>query len=179
MVKNEMSTSGFFIKNDYLPEEQQKIIKNIITDYQIPWYYHKTTAFDENTKNQKPQMCHYLYNDGNICSPHYYDIMNQFYIPEFSTHRLNRIKFNLNFPHHNRKLIKPHLDLVSGRGVSYLYYPITSDGPTFVWHNRWKKQKIHPIQGRIIRIPGNMYHTGNIPYKYERRIVMNIVFEEN
>lgn len=173
-----MKKPGFFVKDNYLPLDKQEIIKNIITKYQTPWYYHETTAFDKDTKNQKPQLCHYLYMDEQIRSPHYHDIMDQFSMPEFKTHKLNRVKFNLNLPYKHRRLIKPHWDLVSGRGVSYIYYPITSDGPTVVWHNKWQTEKIDPIQGRMIRIPGDMHHTGNTPYKYDRRIVMNIVFEE-
>jgi len=172
-----MSTSEFYIKDGFFPIEEQELIKNIITDYQTPWYYHETTAYDKNTKNQRPQLCHYLYNDGKVCSPHYHDIMEYFSLPEFYTHKLNRIKFNLTLPYKNRKTIKPHWDTPNGKGVSYIYYPITSDGPTIVWHNKWKKQKIDPVQGRMIRMPGNMHHTGNNPYKYNQRIVMNIVFE--
>ena len=174
-----MGKKGFIVQDNFLQQREQNLIKNIVTLYELPWFYHETTAYDEDEKNQRPQMCHYLYYENSVSSKYYHDIMSCFFLPEFNdpAFRLSKIKLNLNMPYKDRKLIRPHTDLNGEPGITYLYYPITSDGPTTVWHNRWQTQKIDPIQGRMVKLPGDMLHTGNNPYKYHRRMVLNIVFE--
>ena len=171
--------SELLIQDNAIPEREQNYIKNVVTSYDLPWFYNETTAWDKDTKNQRPQFCHYLFYDNYVGSKYFQEFMNCLPIPEINNgYRLNKLKLNLTMPWKNRSVIKPHTDLNGAPGITYLYYPITSDGPTIVWRNRWRKQKIDPIQGRLVRMSGDMLHTGSNPHKYDRRIVLNIVLEK-
>ena len=163
--------------NNFITIEEQEEIKKIFCSDTISWYYNPTTIL--NNKRNRPQFTHRIYADGKVCSDHYSLIHKIFskVIPEFQTHTLNRIKANLNLAHSNRKILPPHQDLSGGEGIVYIYYVEDSDGPTIIHENRFKKIKINPKQGRLVRFPATTLHSGNVPRKYERRTVINFVFE--
>ena len=45
------------------------------------------------------------------------------------------------------------------------------------FYDGWRKRKVNPKQGRLVRFPSDTTHSTNVPFKYEKRIVLNIVFE--
>ena len=71
-------------------------------------------------------------------------------------------------------------------GISYLYYVNDSDGPTRLYpkmksfndfiYQKYFPQKIHSKQGRLIKMSTKVWHTSDIPRKFNRRIVGNFVF---
>ena len=164
------------IIDDALPHYAQESIKNILLHPTFPWYYRDITMEGLHPSKNKHHFIHsLLYND--MSKDHYFDnIMRFFSFPEFETHRLSRVQFNLNTPYKRRYIdnIK-HEDLPGSGGVSYLYYPIDSDGPT-TFYDGWRKRKVNPKQGRLVRFPSDTIHSTNVPFKYEKRIVLNIVF---
>lgn len=186
------------IFDNFIPENNQMIVGGVLRDLYFPWYYNTTTikytenSLDFNKKylkwwqrkfpinNNKPQFTHTFYKNGEIKSNYFEIIKNSFfdYIPEFQTHNLDRIKANLTYPYRDRSILMPHRDLDGKDGVIYLYYVEDSDGPTIVFDENGKMQKIHPKQGRVLKMSALTYHSSNVPNKYEKRVVINIVFSK-
>ena len=180
------------IIDDALPHYAQESIKNIILRPDFPWYYRDRTVEDLPPSRNKHQFIHSLwYNDtsrhpnlgaGNSrCyhkSHHFENVMGLFsFLPEFQTHSLNRVQFNLNTPYKRRYIDNMiHTDNEDPHSITYLYYCIDSDGPT-TFYGKWRKRRVHPKQGRMVRFSSNTRHSINIPFKYEKRIVLNIVFQ--
>ena len=161
-----------------IPEYQSDSIKKVITDLSFPWYYNPGTLFD-NSFRDKHQWVHTLVRDGKIGSNYSESIFNIIrpFIPEFETHFLYRSKINCNTPYKRRESILPHIDDHTSKGsVSYIYYVHDSDGPTRIYENWWRTIKVNPKQGRLLRFTSDTRHSGNIPYKFETRTVINFVF---
>ncbi len=185
------------IFDNFIPEYNQMIVGGILSNSHFPWYYNKNTIrYAENSVNfnkkylkwwqrkfsmrNRPQFTHTFYKNNEIKSDYFNTIKESFvdFIPEFKTHNLDRIKANLTYPHKNESILMPHLDLAGKDGVIYLYYVEDSDGPTIVFDEHRNMQKIHPKKGRVLKMSALTYHSGNVPKKYERRTVINIVFSE-
>ncbi len=156
------------VKDDIIIPYHQERLKELINSIHFPWYFSETTlgggGYDAF------QFIHLLMK-GDHTSEWYESIIHCFTIlPEFRTHRLVRAKLNLRTPY--KKKIKPLFHEDSDKGISYIYYFIDSDGPTL-----FKGKKVQPKQGRIIRFPANQLHSGSYPHKYDKRIVLNLLFE--
>ena len=163
------------VKN-LLTNMQVLSLEKLVSEQTFPWYYCSTTL-GNGAKKDKGQFVHNLYGEGK------YEwngrLILQFFegkLPEFKTHNLIRAKINLTTPYKNRNEY-PHTDLETPNSISYLYYFHDSDGPTFFYPNPWKKIKVHPKRGKLVRFPSNLKHSGNNPTKYEKRIVMSLVFD--
>ena len=158
-------------------------LERLVSDESFPWYYSSITL-GNGEKKDKGQLVHMLYEEGKV-KDNYSKLILQFFgrLPEFQTHNFIRAKINLTTPYKNSKEY-PHIDLEtpndrlkkSHHSISYLYYFHDSDGPTFFYPNWWKKIKVHPKRGKLVRFPSNLKHSGNNPTKYERRTVMSLVF---
>lgn len=171
-----MKRKNLDVYDNYLPKINENSIKKIVTDYTFPWYWNPTTAGDANTKNQKYQFTHTLFSNGRINSDYFNSICSCLNYPEFSTHELLRIKLNLNVPYKNNKIVAPHIDTDIEGAITYLYYCIDSDGPTIIHENWWKRKKVNPRQGRVLRFDSSIYHTSTAPKFNDRRIVINTIF---
>ena len=170
-----------------IPLGCQKIVKEIAENKGLEWFYtDQTISVDYNFN--KHQFTHMLYKDDTgPCSDVYDKIMEFFQFPEFKTHSLVRAQFNLNTPY-KRKYIDDiiHVDAYDSDHVSYLYYVHDTDGPTTFYDSnvdivkykpsRWHKRTVHPKQGRMVKFSSNIKHSSNVPFKYERRIVFNVIF---
>ena len=111
-------------------------------------------------------------------------------LPEFKTHNLIRGKINITLPYKKRYHLSPHIDFPHPDAVSYLYYVEDTDGPTVIWNKKYdkfiednpspswwlKKTKVHPQQGRLVKFSANMLHSGNVPYNYNSRTVLSLLF---
>lgn len=168
--------NNFEIYDDYLPKTNQEQIKRIVADSTFPWYWNPTTAGTLETKNQKYQFTHTLFANGQIISDYFNYITSLLNLSEFNTHKLERIKLNLNVPYKNNKIVKPHIDTNIPGAITYLYYCIDSDGPTIIYENWWKRRKVNPRQGRMLKFDSSIYHTSTVPRKNDRRIVINCIF---
>jgi len=173
------------MKIDYLelqPRYARTIIEGLLTSDCFPWFYNTTTVSNLNDKENRPQFTHAFYRDDKINSDYYDTIYSVFgdKIPEFQTHKLHRIKANLQVQHADRKIIKPHQDMGGDPGVIYLYYPIDSDGCTHFYDDPEDKpvKSIKPKKGTMIRFDAKTFHTGEVPVHSRRRIVLNFVFGE-
>ncbi len=164
-----------------LPFYAQNTLEKIFTDFNFPWYYRPTTI-DIDPRINKHQFVHTIYDGAG--KEHYYENVMRFFsfLPEFQTHLLYRVQINLNTPYKRRYIDNlKHIDLEDSQhkpikgGCTYLYYPIDSDGPT-TFFGKWRKYKVHPKKGTLVKFPCDTPHSPNVPFKYERRIVLNIVF---
>ena len=174
------------VKDDFISLQRQTHIKNIVEDRQnFLWECGDTTTWPNIPP--KKQMIHSLVYAGQATSNYTDHIIGCFQeLPEWNTHDLFRAKINLNFPHKTRNFIAPHTDFSHPEAVTYLYYIGDSDGLTVIYDDIvkdtptpsfwWKKTRIKPKQGRAVRFPSNILHSGNVPYKYPERIVLNLIF---
>ena len=181
------------ILDDFIPIHYQNHIKNMVDN--MPFFMGDTTRWKEFGGRMK-QFTHVLYQDptyGDDASESTY--CNQFIelfkeLPEFKTHRLHRAKLNITLPYKKRYVLAQHTDMHNPEGITILYYINDSDGPTIIYNKRgekydtpkpppwwWKKTKVLPKQGRLVRFPSNTIHSGNVPYKYDSRIVLNLIFK--
>ena len=163
------------VKN-LLTNMQVLSLEKLVSEQTFPWYYCSTTL-GNGAKKDKGQFVHELYAQGEL-EENYGELILEFFtkLPEFKTHNLSRAKINLTTPYKNSNEY-PHTDLDTPNSISYLYYFHDSDGPTFFYPNWWKKIKVHPKRGKLVRFPSNLKHSGNNPTKYERRTVMTLIFE--
>ena len=165
-----------------LPLYAQNVIEKIVTDHYFQWYYRPTTI-DIDPRINKHQFVHHIYDQG-VELINYENVMRFFsFLPEFQTHSLHRAQINLNTPYKRRYIDNlKHIDLIDANdkpvkgGCTYLYYPIDSDGPT-TFFGKGRKYKVHPKKGTLVKFPCDTPHSSNVPFKYERRIVLNIVFQ--
>ena len=161
-----------------IPLYASNTIKEIIGHPSFPWYYNSTTVDGAPTSQDKHQLVHNICKFNTSGSPHSDSIYTHLapYIPEFYTHTLERCKINLNTPYKRKQVILPHIDHTTKGAVSYIYYVHDSDGPTRFYKSKWKTEKVYPKQGRLVRFPSNTLHSGNVPYKFENRTVVNFIF---
>ncbi len=167
----------FEVIDDAIPRYAQDSIKNIVTDLDFPWYYRDRTMGGLDPRKEKHHLVHFVYASGEK-NFHYDNVMGFFsFLPEFQTHNLCRVQFNLNTPYKRRYIDNMiHTDNEDPHSITYLYYCIDSDGPT-TFYGKWRKRRVHPKQGRLVKFSSNTRHSINVPFKYEKRIVLNIVFE--
>ena len=150
-------------------------LERLVSDESFPWYYCPITL-GKGAKKDKGQFVHSLYEEGKVQNNYGKMILQYFSrLPELKTHNLIRAKINFTTPYKN-SIKYPHIDLETPNSISYLYYFHDSDGPTFFYPNRWKKIKVNPKRGKLVRFPSNLKHSGSNPIKYERRTVMSLVF---
>ena len=163
------------IKN-YLSKENEDKLEDLLKQPYFPWYWYPTTAHTEWEPNQKSFFQHHVYLSDDSRSDLYPIIMDMFKFEEFETHKLNRIKANLYIKHYNRELIRPHMDLNGKGGITYIYYPETSDGPTRFYIDD-EVIEVDPVKGDMIKFDTRILHTSDVPREYERRTCINFVFE--
>ena len=169
------------VLDDNLPLNFQIHIKDMIM--KMPFQLEDVTTWKE--IEQRKQFVHILHNESE-----YYDRIISFFkvLPEFKTHRLHRAKININLPYKTKSSLTPHTDSYISNSITYLYYVNDSDGPTIIYNKRgqkydtpkppwwWKKTKVLPKQGRLVRFPSDSVHSGNVPHTHSSRIVLNLIF---
>ena len=173
------------ILDDFIPIHYQNHIKTMVDD--IPFFMSDTTGWKE--IEQMKQFVHILYQRNEYESEHCNKIIELFRgLPEFKTHRLHRAKLNITLPYKKRYVLAPHTDMYNSKSITYLYYINDSDGPTIIYNKRgqkydtpkppwwWKKTKVLPKQGRLVRFPSDSVHSGNVPHTHSSRIVLNLIF---
>jgi hypothetical protein len=183
-----------FIFDDIINTEEQEEIKKILfEDDNINWFFKKDiTKYTNSNKQKRPGFSHYFIIDKKINST-------------FSNLPLNIIKnsckklnFNLTEIIQSRSFLQlplnkkflgkgvdtPHID-IEEEHIVILYYVNNSDGDTYIYENKYEKNKqvnykdlkikkiISPKQGRVIVFNGSLYHTGQQPINNIRCIINN------
>lgn len=197
------------IIDNLLPESYVSHIENQVTSPFFPWFsYGKTFVFtederqvyknaisDENTIDVY-QFSHAAFIDGKINSNYFELIKPIFWFLEqregIVCKEILRVKFNhlakdITFP--DNCYHPPHSDVsneTSDNAKILLYYPITSDGDTFIF-NEYSKHgvlpekltlsgRVSPIRGRAVLLDAKRFHASSSPKISDQRIALNMVF---
>lgn len=177
------------ILDDFIPIESQNIIERIVESTDFKWICVDTVnypkEYNSSYKPNKKQFEHHLVKNHQVVSKYFKPIFDNLLLPEFEKYKILRAKVNLNVPGKRKKFITPHTDSFVSGSKSIIYYINDSDGETIIYNNRfssnsspkfwWNKTKIKPQKGRIIKFPSNILHSGNVPYNFSTRLVINIV----
>ena len=168
------------ISDNSVSRANQERIKQLIMHREFPWYFNDTTlsGYDRN-KNDLFQWVHILQVNAKQKSTLKEPILKclRGAIPELETHRLIRAKLNLNTPYKRGNIALKHTDCQEKDRIVYIYYVNDSDGPTILYTNKWRPHKVHPKQGRLLKMPSSLSHSGNLPYHNNTRIVLNLLFQ--
>ena len=172
--------------DDYVPRPNQVIMSGLLNNSKLPWYYNpRTTHSTERYQRHQYTNTFFRFGEPTQSEDDFRILRNVLPFPEYDTHTLWRIKFNMTNPYKNRGIISPHID-VEVPGIVYLYYAVDSDWDTRLYPNlekgygrwwKWSKEiRVSPKQGRVIRMSSDLWHSSCVPHVYEKRIVGNFVF---
>lgn len=190
------------IIDNFLPKSLENKIANIFLDPNTTWslnssvindnlYNNDKVILDHNTKDS-PQLVHPMLIDGKVYSENFHICSTLLYFLEsnkkISIKNLHRIKTNLLFNLNNFKNNEyhpAHVDSCEKDTKTLIYYPIDSDGDTFLFNEFYpasKKQTlsinntISPKQGRAVFFDSNRFHAGSNPIKTQIRLSINFIF---
>jgi hypothetical protein len=178
--------------DDALPEEEFKVLENIVfDDGKFPWYYVDSSAFSDPRDDCNGSWFHNVYRDGYYSSV--YDVfmraINSYILPKVDSNykTVDRIRIGKHTHLKENYVNGAHVDLVVPHKVAILYMN-DSDGPTFLYKNRYKDtqfipketleimEKIDPKRNRLLIFDGLNFHASSYPKDTRRRIVVNINF---
>jgi len=178
--------------------DQNKFLEELY-NVEFPWYLQKTTtAITETNTAIKDNLCcdtiglvHVVYDEEKgPNSPLYHPIFNTLnnFLQEnnLQLDKLLRIKSNLVFKNveNSEKYHTPHIDNEENH-YTLLYYVNDSDGPTYLFDNKFDGtkqnltviEKINPKKGRAILFDGHYYHASSNPIINDYRLVINYNFK--
>ena len=186
------------IVDDFLNEEEQLNIKDLLLSSNFPWYFNKVNAIidDENLYNQfseiNPQFTHSILNsDGSSTNEFYIDRINPLLnkIETFFSlerKKLFRCKANmlLNTNQKSGNYNLPHMDIINPKAKSIIYYVNESDGDTIFFkenESTMKKElnidfRISPKMGRVLFFDSYNYHTSSCPETHKYRVIINTIY---
>lgn len=187
------------IYDDILSPEEADFFDKAFNDPYIDWYwlqvgtvapYYNEVDGDENTI-EYPQLTHTIVKDGKSTKsrryPEFAKLLNAFFDRTRNPYtKIVRARINLQ-PQFNGSdsyfYNTPHFDGVEQPHMVLLYYPIDSDGDTYIFnrqHGDPKPEKyeiletITPKKGRFALFDGKWFHTGRHPAKSKSRLVLNV-----
>ena len=144
----------------------------------------KQSFLDKRTVNS-PQFTHvfYIQESGSI-SDHTSKVENVLKYIDTNTKELyvDRIKSNLNVnltDYKKENYQPPHKDSPLEIFKSLLYYVNDSDGDTYFFDRNMNiVDAVSPKKNRAILFSSNILHAGSNPIRSNKRIVINIIFED-
>ncbi len=99
-------------------------------------------------------------------------------VPEFDTHRLTRAQANCVHKTETAQITPPHRDF-DKPGCVYIYYVNDSDGDTILFDQDGNVEvKVTPEAGHLLRIDSGQWHCQTTPVRTDRRMVINLNFEQ-
>jgi hypothetical protein len=181
--------------DNFLPEQYQNSIENLLLSFTFPWYINNNTIGDsydyqygkDNTTENR-QFTHMFFNAGVVTSDYYGQISLLSYHlmlkENIDTTNVLRIKANLNiafknYPneHHYAK----HIDFQDGTlATTCIYYVNDSDGDTifFTPDGATEIKRISPKKGRLVYFDSTIPHAGCPPKNNQVRSVLNFNFKK-
>jgi hypothetical protein len=152
--------------DNFLPEEDFKILQKIVMGKTIPWYFAKETNFGAKQLSDF-YFCHTLYN----CNPvsDYYEVFVNKLISKLDLFALRRVKLNC-YPW-SEKLIehKLHIDYPEKHKALILYFN-TCNGFTMFENNT----KIESVENRGLLFDGSKKHRSTNCTNDKARFNINI-----
>lgn len=182
--------------DDFLPEDLQDQIENLILDGNVKYQYSPYTLPPNfNQKFQEgSQLVNVFVNNMNFVDNTSLltgDMSHFFLLPiqiaclklgiKFNFNQLLRAKINLKFKQQSKLdnfINPPHKDNDYLNSLIGIYYINNSDGDTIIYEGTEEKflkpiKNISPKKGRMILMDGNLYHSSSHPLKTEIRTVIN------
>jgi hypothetical protein len=168
-----------------LPNSYANEIKSALMSDVFPWYFNEH-IIPEN-KSKSCQFTHTIIKNNEYKS----DIVNLIkpiiYFIEDKTNiqikNIHRIKANLRTQENISTNCKYtiHQDINNINYKSFVYYVNDSDGETILFDDNklTEKLRIFPVSNNGILFDSKTWHTSSAPINYNRRIVINFIFEVN
>ena len=177
------------IIDNAISTEKQNTIQRIVESYDFKWTCVDTIEYSSEYlskyKPNKKQFEHHLIIHGKKTSDYSSYIFDTLNLSELGEYKVLKAKVNLNTPYKEKNFITPHTDANIDKAKSIIYYANDSDGKTIIYNNIkssnqnphfwWKKTKVNPKKGRMVKFPSNILHSGNVPNLFDARIVINII----
>ena len=195
------------VRENIIGISYQNAIQDFLLNENLPWFYnHKTHSYldyySQRLNGDTFQfICPLIRKDVNFVS----EYLN-FFKPLFLNAQdsfgveivdVSRAKINMSFKTGNSCIaLPPHVDTSAKKFVSMVYYPFDCDGDTIVYDETSDtlnesltpevirsvcKSKVvrsmKPKKGSAIMFDSNIYHSASTPCLYERRMVINCVFQ--
>lgn len=195
------------VRENIIGTSYQNAIQDFLLDENLPWYYnHRTHSYSNNNSQRLEEdtfqfICPIVRKDVNFVSPY----LNFFRPLVFNAQDcfgievvdINRMKVNMSFKAGDSCVIlPPHIDTPTKKFISMVYYPFDCDGDTLLYDQTSNtldeylspeiiesacKSKIvgsiKPKKGSAIVFDSNIFHSASTPSKYDRRMVINCVFQ--
>ena len=180
-----------YVFDDIIDLDYQNKIKSVLTEEALhnnkyfPWYFiGDITASDSGNQKRRAFTHQYVDYDVGVMSDFhdlFLPLLNKACeVLEVSKASVVQGRSFLQFPLNldSTDDDTPHIDLSEGdRHIVVLYYVVTSDGDTVIYNERTEsdnytvKQKVSPIQGRVVIFDGGLYHTAQQALKNIRCVV--------
>lgn len=154
------------IKKNYLPKQQFKKLKDLLMDYDFPWFYASFNASPNDTKGF--HFFHLLYNNDKVNSD-YYDIVLNPILKKQKYNKLIRAKCNLYTLRDQSIKSDYHIDNTFAHKV--LLYSINTNNGFTLFENG---QKIQSIENQLIIFDGLMKHCSVSQTDQNIRVNINI-----
>ena len=182
--------------DNYLPADQFKFLQDNVLAYEFPWFYQQHVSLPPEDGNlitdpnavETFGYSHTVYDAETnyrgyfeMFEPLLYKLKQDIPTIKFTRIRLSMKTYKKGFTRENYNL--PHVDYTSPH-KTLIYYINTSDGPTWVFNEKFTgfpeptqytvKDKIDPVENRMLFIDGLQYHTASNPIDNDRRVIVNI-----
>ena len=160
--------------DNFLPEEEFKLVQALIMDYGFPWFYNDSVTKDPYPQNCKEfQFVHLFYNP--LCGmvseyPRWKDIIKPYADRLVSTATL-RIKANLNIATEEFLTREFHTDFNIKCKTAVIYIN-TNNGYTLFEDGN----KVESVENRVVIFDSHMRHAGIPCTDEKRRVVINFNF---
>ncbi len=164
------------IVDDFLPEYHCNIIEKFLAGNEFPWRFQD--HLNEQAYSGNYYFYHYLVNDGysaNPALPVFQPILDKLSI---SVSQIWRMKVNM-YPGTQRRIHhEPHYDYDSNSGLmTCLYFPHTTNAPTVLHLNKWKRRAIKCKRNRALFFDGSNMHHSTSPTDSNYRTSVNVDYK--
>lgn len=162
------------VLNNFLKEDEFKIIEDKIMSNEFPWYFQNETVTSVNYK-EIPQFTHVCYLNNRPHSDYFYDLIP--ILEKLNAYVVLRMKFNLQNKYNNHVESGMHTDYI-GTDLpvkTAILYMNTNNGYTKFESG----EKIYSERNKLVVFDGKIKHTGAThTCDTFRRVVLNINFLE-
>ena len=142
-------------------------------------------GFMDNRTLESPQFCHVFYDKIKGSMSDYTSEVENILKYVYTNPRkvsVDRIKSNLNVNltgYKEENYLLPHTDSSEDTAKSLLYYVNDSDGDTYFFDRNMNiVDTVSPKKNRAILFSSNILHAGSNPIRSNKRMVINIIFED-
>jgi len=152
-------------------------LKNLVNSNNFNWFFLENSAH-ENLKNTvNHSFYHNVLINNNINST-FYDFVNSISLQikdkfKLDDYEIFRLRFGLTTSYGKKIINDPHIDNEENHLVILLYMD-NSDGDTYFYKNNKIINSISPEENKAVLFDGFTYHSSSKPFKYSKRIVLNI-----